>query len=311
MTDVKKAAQRGSDEFDGSNAADTIAAVTTAASGELVPANEVVTPPETSAGRLVVTLYGLYARDGDAWLATASIVRMLGELGVDAPAVRSALSRLKGRGVLINSRHPQGAGHMLSLTTEERIAEGDARIFAAKRADASTGWVLVAFSVPEVRRAHRHQLRVALGRLGFGTVAPGLWIAPEHLAAPVRADLARLGLAQYVEVFTSTVIDGDLRAKVAQWWDLPALAESYTGFLQRYAHVAESLEAASADPAQAFVDYIPMLTAWRRLPYLDPGLPLEALPAQWPGAAAEQCFHAVDIALRAPAALRAAALLRG
>lgn len=309
MTNVKQTAQAATDERLVASAADTIAAMTTAKTGGIVPTGDVVTPPETSAGRLIVTLYGLYARDGDAWLATASIVRMLGELGVDAPAVRSALSRLKGRGVLTSARRPQGAGHMLSVPTEERIAEGDARIFAAQRADASTGWVLVAFSVPEVRRDHRHQLRVALGRLGFGTVAPGLWIAPEHLAAPVRADLARLGLAQYVEVFTSAVIDGDAREKVAQWWDLPALAESYTGFLHRYAHVADSLESASADPAQAFVDYIPMLTAWRRLPYLDPGLPLEALPAQWPGAAAEQCFRAVDLALRDPAAERAAVLL--
>ena len=45
-----------------------------------------------------------------------------------------------------------------------------------------------------------------------------------------------------------------------------------------------------ADPGQAFADYVRVLTAWRRLPFLDPGLPPELLPADWHGARAAELF---------------------
>jgi phenylacetic acid degradation operon negative regulatory protein len=52
-----------------------------------------------------------------------------------------------------------------------------------------------------------------------------------------------------------------------------------------------------------------MLTAWRRLPYLDPGIPLALLPAGWPGVHAEALFAKLDGRLREPAAKHARARL--
>jgi phenylacetic acid degradation operon negative regulatory protein len=54
-----------------------------------------------------------------------------------------------------------------------------------------------------------------------------------------------------------------------------------------------------------------MLTAWRRLPYLDPGIPLDLLPADWPGLDAEQLFATLDQRLRAAAATHARSLIGG
>ena len=44
-----------------------------------------------------------------------------------------------------------------------------------------------------------------------------------------------------------------------------------------------------------------MLTVWRRLPYLDPGLPLALLPQGWNGVTAEQLFADLNEALSGPA----------
>src|SRR5260370_33678440 len=46
---------------------------------------------------LIVTIYGLYAREAGGWLSVASLIRLMAELGPRAPAVRSSLSRLKLR----------------------------------------------------------------------------------------------------------------------------------------------------------------------------------------------------------------------
>ena len=59
----------------------------------------------------------------------------------------------------------------------------------------------------------------------------------------------------------------------------------------------------------AFVDYVLLLTGWRRLPYLDPGLPLEFLPQSWSGVAAEDLFADLHHALAAPARRHAEAIL--
>ena len=49
------------------------------------------------------------------------------------------------------------------------------------------------------------------------------------------------------------------------------------------------------------MDYVRVLTSWRRLPYLDPGLPVELLPADWVGTRAADLFFALRERLEAGA----------
>jgi phenylacetic acid degradation operon negative regulatory protein len=51
---------------------------------------------------------------------------------------------------------------------------------------------------------------------------------------------------------------------------------------------------------QAFRAYVPMLTQWRRLPYLDPGLPTELLPPDWNAVQARRVFGDLHDLLAAP-----------
>jgi len=50
---------------------------------------------------LIVTVYGLYAREVGGWIGVGTLIRLLSELGVDAQAVRSSISRLKRREILV------------------------------------------------------------------------------------------------------------------------------------------------------------------------------------------------------------------
>ena len=56
---------------------------------------------EPAPRQLILTLYGLYARDEHNWLSVSAVVRLMGDLGVDSAGVRSSISRLKRRGVLV------------------------------------------------------------------------------------------------------------------------------------------------------------------------------------------------------------------
>jgi len=108
---------------------------------------------------LIVSIYGLYARDTGGWFSVSSLIRLMAELGVEEPAVRSSISRLKRREMLIPERHDRFAGYALSDHARRVLHEGDRRIFERPRAALGDGWVVVVFSVPESERRQRRTLR--------------------------------------------------------------------------------------------------------------------------------------------------------
>ncbi|MDD7969336.1 PaaX family transcriptional regulator [Actinomycetospora lemnae] len=274
---------------------------------------EVETPSATPRA-LIVSLFGLYARELGGWLSVATIVRLMADLGVDEQATRSAVFRLKKRGWLDAEKDGRSAGYRASPEALAILAEGDERIFGRRRATADDGWLLVVFSVPESERDKRHRLRSTLARLGLGTVGPGTWVAPGHLDEAVLGALDRGGLRQFTDVFRADHLSSaPPRDTIAAWWDLDALQTTYADYLGRFSAVADRWpdEPDVPDEARAFADYVPAVTAWRRLPYLDPGLPLDALPEDWIGLRAEVLFARFREHLAAPAAAHVRAVVRG
>jgi len=264
---------------------------------------------------LIVTIYGLYARETGGWLSVAALIRLMAELGVDEAAVRSSISRLKQRGILEPRRQGGAAGYALSTLGRDILAEGDQRIFERPRARPADGWVLAVFSVPEAERGRRHALRARLTWLGFGTVSAGVWIAPGHLAAETQEVLERAGLSGYVSLFRAEYLAfGDLREQVGRWWDTARLQELYQAFLEAAEPVLARWEgddaAGCAADGEAFADYVRALTAWRRLPFLDPGLPAELLPDGWNGLRADEAFAALRGRLAGPARAHVLAVSR-
>ncbi|MFF7178083.1 PaaX family transcriptional regulator C-terminal domain-containing protein [Streptomyces sp. NPDC008121] len=252
---------------------------------------------------LINTVFGAFLRRLGGWISIADLITLMAELDVDGPAVRSAISRLKKRGVLEPER--RGApGYRLSPAVLPVFDEGDRRIFAGlEPADLADGWAMAVFSVPESERSHRYQLRTRLTWLGFGNIAPGVWLAPGRLLDDARSMLVRLGLSDYVHLFHAEYAAfSDLPGTVSSWWDFPAIQTQYAAFTDAHAPLAALLATAGAppEPAEAFCHYAPLLTQWRRLPYLDPGLPTELLPPDWNAVAARQVFQSLHGVLQAP-----------
>ncbi|AYJ50282.1 PaaX family transcriptional regulator [Rhodococcus sp. P1Y] len=252
---------------------------------------------------LIVTVVGLYVREFGGWVSVSSLIRLMEPVGVDAPAVRSAVSRLKRRGILVAEKRGTTAGYALSAVARDILAIGDRRIFA-RPASVGEDWTMVVFSVPESERRSRHALRTRLAGLGFGNVTSGVWIAPAHLADDCEKALAADGLDAYADVFTGARLNSeDLTMRVSQWWDLEALGAAYARFVAQFEVLRETWNEATPaeNPGEAFADYIRALTAWRRLPYRDPGLPAHLLPQPWPGDRATALFADLRELLEKPA----------
>ena len=211
--------------------------------------------PQPQPRALIVTIYGLYARESGGWLSVASLIRLMAGLGVDEPSVRSSVSRLKQRGLVEPRRQDGAAGYALSDRGRDILAEGDRRIFERPRATAADGWLLAAFSVPESQRGRRHTLRSRLAWLGFGTVSAGVWIAPGQLADETADVLARTGLASYVTLFRADYLAfGDVASQIAHWWDLDRLRHLYQDFCRTYQPVLAHWTSTAGEAAGAGAD---------------------------------------------------------
>jgi phenylacetic acid degradation operon negative regulatory protein len=246
-----------------------------------------------------MTFFGVFLRRLGGWIAVADLVALMGDLDLDEQAVRSAVSRLKRRGVIESDRRAGAAGYRLTPPGLAILEAGDARIFGRAPAGPDA-WLLVVFSIPEARRALRHKLRARLAWLGLGTVAAGVWIAPATAEAEVRRAIDELGLAGHVELFRGDHLGG--ADAVAAWWDLGAIAAEYRAYLAAWEPALRRNGGRHAD-ATAFAAHVRQFEAWRRIPFHDPGLPAAVLPADWPGAHAWDVFRALDRRL-GPAALR-------
>jgi phenylacetic acid degradation operon negative regulatory protein len=257
-----------------------------------VPGTERVTT--TRPRSQILYIYGGFVRRLGGWLRVSALLNLMADMGVEPPAVRAAVTRMKSGGLLASSRRGGTAGYALTPKAWQILEEGDRRILTAREpASLADGWVLVIFSVPESQRDKRHQLRSHLSWLGFGTIASGAWIAPRRLRPELESTLIRAGLLEYTERFDVSYGGVEASRRLAEkCWNLPGLDAMYRHFARRWEPVLQTRLTGSdnALPLRAFCDYISIVADWRRLPFLDPGLPTEILPEDWEGERAKWVY---------------------
>lgn len=253
-----------------------------------------------SATSLLRTVIGSYIRDVGGWFSVAEIVRLMDAIDITSAHARTAILRIKNKGVLVPEMCEGHQGYRIPPAAVTMLERGDRRIFTFRQQENGGAWCLVSFSLPESERAARHQLRKRLAWIGCGTVSTGLWICPAFLAGEVEEILTELGVRHWATVFITETPqpDGSLRDAVRTWWDLDSIAGMHHKFIDGFAQWGPAQQ-----PREAFAHYVRMLDGWRQIPYLDPGLQPAVLPANWPGFASVALFERLRSELE-PAAER-------
>jgi len=243
---------------------------------------------------LLRTVIATYVRPLGGWIGTAALVRLLEDAGVPAPRTRTALVRVKAKGLLRSQTRDGVPGYAVVDEAHPMLVRAHQRIHHPRSMRTGDRWCLVSFSIPEELRDLRHQLRRRLRYIGCGTVNSALWIAPEYLAEEVGEVLAELGLTRHSSLFLADEVRSDLplRDAVAGWWNFADLGTLHTEFLDRHAQEIRDRPRTIA-PAAAFDLWVRALDRWRTIPYNDPGLPDELLPSDWPGLEATPLFFTV------------------
>ncbi|WES63246.1 PaaX family transcriptional regulator C-terminal domain-containing protein [Microbacter sp. GSS18] len=250
---------------------------------------------------LLRTIIGVYLRELGGWIAVADLLVLLDALEVPPPRARTAIARLKKKEILIPEARDRVIGYRLAADAVPMLESGDRRIYHPRAMDLDSEWCLVSFSIPEEERHLRHQLRRRLHWIGCGTVSQALWIAPAYLVDEVEDILVDLAVRDRATVFVAhrPRVAGDLADAVAHWWDLDAIRSYYDTFITEHAH---QVEADDIPGREAFARYVRSIDTWRIIPYIDPGLPRELLPHDWPGEEGSRLMLHLRDRYRAPAA---------
>lgn len=255
---------------------------------------------------LVFTLYGdfLLHRPEPVWVG--SLIALLEPLSQSETNVRTVLSRMAKHGWLEAQRDGRRSYYALTPRGRQLLEEGGTRIHRSLDDDEWDGeWTLLAYSIPEERRAQRDRLRVRLEWLGFGSLGNGLWITPHDVADRVRTIAAELEVAENLELFRGPHLGlSGSEALVRQCWDLGRLNERYSGFIERHLDACVALKKAgpdSVEPRDAFVRRFHLVHEFREFTLLDPFLPPALQPANWAGECALSLFKHYHDLLAEPA----------
>lgn len=245
-------------------------------------------------------LYGDYLRPRGGRAPVSALVKLLSPLGIAAPAVRTAVSRMVRQGWLDPQRLPTGPGYLLTPKAARRLDDAASRIYRTTRIAWDCRFDLVVLEAPSTRR-ERHRLGANLAYLGYGMLDERTWIATrpgedvDHMLAEAEIRFER---------FTATHTGGTAGAMalVRRAWDLVAIGEAYERFVEEQRPLLAAISARSPDE-QAYAARFRLVHAWRTFLFRDPQLPPALLPDGWAGTSAANFFDRYATRLR-PAADR-------
>src|SRR5215207_1511770 len=132
--------------------------------------------PSMHARSALFDLYGDHLRPRGGRAPVAALVRLLAPLGIAAPAVRTAVSRMVRQSWLVPVRTAVGAGYRLTARAALRLEEAGSRIYRTEKLAWDGRFDLVLVMNPTTR-PERERLAANLTFLGYGRLDGCVWIA--------------------------------------------------------------------------------------------------------------------------------------
>ncbi len=228
-------------------------------------------------------VYGDHLRSRGDQAPVSALIRLLEPVGIAAPAVRTAISRMSAQGWLEPTRVDAAPGYRATRRAIERLSEAASRIYRSVPEPWDGRWRLVFVDLPRERGA-RARLREELHYLGYAEHAPAVWLCPYERTEVDEVVTRAGGTARHA-------LAVELSPDPVGAWDLRRLATSYAA----WPDLADSLvrhepDDPSDDDESAFAARFRLVHEWRKFLFDDPGLPADLLPRDWPGQAAADLF---------------------
>ena len=238
---------------------------------------------------LVITVFGDAVVPRGGRVALAVLQDIVGRLGIEAGALRTAMSRLASDGWV--ERERLGRNSFFSLGRQGRHAFDLAtrRIYAGRAPGWDGEWT-VAVMPPQAGEVDGAELQA----LGFVKVTQGVHLRPETTGA---ADASAALSGMLVVRGASAEHPETLHAL----WPSQETAAAYRAFIAMFSRLHLALTSGARPmPLAAIAARTLLVHEWRRVVLRDPGLPERLLPQDWPGDEARKLARAIHGALAGP-----------
>lgn len=207
--------------------------------------------------------------------------------------IYSVLNRLKKEGLAEKISVPQKLGFRISQKGKNLLA--DLLLPRANRWDGY--WRIVSFDFPETRRNERTHLRRQLRYLGFGKMHRSVWISPHNLLPQVRELVSSQGSEDFVWIFEAKLTpDKKLTQLILQAWpDLGKIKGYYNEFILKWCEKLKKFHKEKKDKQKILRRPLVRLAHLElgKISFLDPKLPADFLPADWPANLAFQLLRKI------------------
>ncbi|MEU5884104.1 PaaX family transcriptional regulator C-terminal domain-containing protein [Spirillospora sp. NPDC047279] len=263
--------------------------------------------------RLLTTLLGDYWFWRDEHIPSAALVRLLEEFDISETGARAALRRVASRGLLTSSRSGRTTAYGLPPRAHDVIVAHVLRLltFGATMPTWDGEWTVAMFSVPEEQRDTRRALRDGLRLLHFGMLFDAVWVSPHDRTSDVVALVRRLDVPGVTVFRAREMTEQGLDGVLDRAFDITTLRERYDHFIATYREEGTKAARPGISPAEALRLRTAVMTDWRAFPNLDPDLPAELLPSDWPRDEARRLCVRIYDSLGDPAERRFREILAG
>ena len=200
---------------------------------------------------LVVTIFGDAVQHRGGRIATLQLQELLERVGIEAGALRTALSRLTSDGWVQRDREGRNSFYRLSKSGQAEITRAATEIYAAPPNGKVREWVLAGGKDAPAKGI---------------PVATRLWLVPAHMADELPDHVCVTGkLTSFPDQFAKQVLTGEHRAA-----------------LQALRTDIEALNGLVLCPLDAMAARMLLIHRWRRIVLRFPAVPPETMPRDTP-----------------------------
>lgn len=196
---------------------------------------------------LVITVFGDSVQHRGGRISTARLGRLLGRVGVEQGALRTALSRLARDGWVTSERIGRASVYRLSKSGLARFTEATGRIYAAPRATPVKEWVLA-----------------------LGPDQPGLPLSGGWMLRPADQDASHAPAPSCAVTGALSELSDNMRETL--------LGDGQRAALEALSRDLDTIEKLSPDPLDAAAARTLLIHRWRRIVLRYPEPPDEVLP---------------------------------
>ena len=215
-------------------------------------------------------------------ISLSSLQEILGNLGIEKNAVRTAMSRLASDGWVKRHRVGRQSFYSLDANGRELFETASTRIYASEPQSWNETFELVLRQ--EESHKTRAQFRQEMRQLGYGSPIPDLYIRPK-MACAAKADIKNA----LAVMEASNLVSGSMTAFIAQTWPVDELNLKYKSLISKYTPVYQAADRGEIDsPQDCLCVRILLIHDWRRLVLQDVDLPMDLKPSDWMGEEARQ-----------------------